>query len=224
LRAALRLAVKKGNPLPIPWFPMVNEDRFTRQNYKEEEDFLKFLEALDTDLKAFACCAYYGGMRRGELVKLELNDIDIPRRFLTVRFTKNGTSRNVPIYEGPMLQWLQWLIDHRHLGQVQAFVYSDGRPVTLRNFYGRWHAALAASGIGYFIPHDSRRSSNRRLAKEGVPQALRMKLHGWKTDDMDHRYGVVDTADVEIVRKLIDSRRHSETTAKTTARVFDSID
>jgi hypothetical protein len=47
-----------------------------------------------------------------------------------------------------------------------------------------------------------------------------MKLHGWKTDDMDHRYGVVDTADVEIVRNLIDSRRHYETTAT----VFDSID
>jgi hypothetical protein len=141
----------------------------------------------------------------------------LARRFFTVRFTKNGTSRNVPIYEVPMLQWS---IDHRHAGQVQAFVYSDGRPVTFGSFYGGWHAASATSGIDYFIPHDSRRSSIRKPAKEGVPQARRMKLHGWKTDDVDHRRGVVDTADVEIVRKLIDSRRHSETTANG----FDSID
>ena len=26
-------------------------------------------------------------------------------------------------------------------GQVKAFVYSDEQPVTLRNFYDRWHAA-----------------------------------------------------------------------------------
>jgi integrase len=216
LRAAMRLVVRQGTPLPIPWFPMVNEEGNARQGYKDEPDFLRFLEALDNDLKAFACCAYYGGMRRGELVKLNLADIDVKRRFLAVRFGKNGESRNVPIYDGPMLQWLQWLGKHQQPDQVQAFVYADGRPVTVRNFYDKWHAATTASGVGYFIPHDSRRSSNRRLSREGVPQALRMKIHGWRTDEMDRRYGVVDVADADAVRVLMNSRR--TTTAKTTAR------
>jgi integrase len=217
LRAAMRLAVKQGAPLPIPWFPMVDEKRNARQGYKEEPEFLKFLAALDDDLKPFACCAYYGGMRRGELVKLPLANIDIKRRFIVVQWGKNGETRNVPIYDGPMLHWLHWLWDNRRAGQVQAFVYSDGRPVTLRNFYDRWHAAAKESGVGYFIPHDSRRSSNRRLSREGVPQALRMKVHGWRTDEMDRRYGVVDVADADAVRILMDSRRKTETSAKTSA-------
>lgn len=217
LRAAMRLAVKEGGIVPIPWFPMVNEDGNARQGYKDEPDFLKFLAYLDDDLKPFACCAYYGGMRRGELVKLPLSNIDIRRRFIVVQWGKNGETRNVPIYDGPMLQWLQWLWSRRRAGQVQAFMYSDGRPVTLRNFYGRWHAATRESGVGYFIPHDSRRSSNRRLSREGVPQALRMKVHGWRTDEMDRRYGVVDVADADAVRILMDAKRKSKTTAKTTA-------
>jgi integrase len=217
-RAAIRLAVKQGTPLPIPWFPMTNEKGNARQGYKEEEDFLKFLDALIDDLKPFACSAYYGGMRRGELVKLQINNIDIDRRFLTVQWGKSKRdTRNVPIYDSPMLEWLQWLMDHKQPGQVKAFVFSDGRPVTVRNFYDHWHAATEASGIGYFIPHDSRRSSNRRLSREGVPQALRMKMHGWRTADMDHRYGVVDVADADAVRILMDARRKGETTAKTTA-------
>jgi hypothetical protein len=40
-----------------------------------------------------------------------------------------------------------------------------------------------------------------------------MKMHGWKTDDMDRRYGVVDVADADAVRMLMDSRRKTETTA-----------
>ncbi|MBV8551323.1 MAG: tyrosine-type recombinase/integrase [Acidobacteriaceae bacterium] len=214
LRAAMRLQAKQGRSLTIPWFPITNEDGNARQGYQEEPNFLRFLSALIDDLKPFACCAYYGGMRRGELVKLELRDIDVERRFIVVRFGKNGDSRSVPIYDGPMLQWLQWLWEHRQPSQVKAFVFSDGRPVTLRNFYAHWHAAAKTSGVGYFIPHDGRRSSNRRLSREGVPQALRMKVHGWKTPDMDRRYGVVDTADAEAVRILMDTRR---TTAKTTA-------
>ncbi|HEX6545594.1 MAG TPA: tyrosine-type recombinase/integrase, partial [Bryobacteraceae bacterium] len=117
------------------------------------------------------------------------------------------------------LQWLQWLMEHKQPGQVMAFVFSDGRPVTIRHFYDYWHAATKESGIGYFIPHDSRRSSNRRLSKEGVPQALRMKMHGWRTAEMDHRYGVVDVADADAVRILMDARRKGQTTAKTTAGV-----
>lgn len=217
LRAAMRLSAKEGNAIPIPWFPMTNEDGNARQGYRDEPDFLKFLAALDDDLKPFACCAYYGGMRRGELVKLPLANIEIQKRFIAVQWGKNGETRNVPIYGGPMLQWLQWLWKRRSAGQVQAFVYSDGRPVTLRNFYDKWHAAAKASGIGYFIPHDGRRSSNRRLSREGVPQALRKKIHGWRTDDMDHRYGVVDVADADAVRVLMDARRKKTTTAKTTA-------
>ena len=36
-----------------------------------------------------------------------------------------------------------------------------------------------------------------------------MKIHGWRTDEMDRRYGVVDTADADAVRILMDSRRQT---------------
>lgn len=204
LRAALHLQIKQGKAMMVPWFPMVDEKQFARQGFREEPEFLRFLDALCDDLKPFACCAFYGGMRRGELVALELADIDLRSRILTVRFTKNGEPRSVPIYSGPMEQWLRWLWNRRRPGQVKAFEFSDGRPITKRNFYTPWHAAAKKSGIGHFLPHDNRRSSNRRLAKEGVPRELRMAVHGWKTDDMDRRYQVSDKGAAEAVRAIME--------------------
>lgn len=229
LRAAMWKYIETNHdePIPVPYFPMTNEDRNARQEYRDEPDFLKFLACLLDDLKPFACCAYYGGMRRGELVKLDLTDIEIEKRFIVVKFGKNDETRAVPIYDGPMLEWMEWLWRMRVAGQTKAFVYHTtpgkirGHLVTRRNFYDFWHEAAKQSGVAganKFLPHDGRRSSNRKLSREGVPQALRMKIHGWRTPDMDHRYGITDTADVDAVRDMVNKRRAENiTTAKTTA-------
>jgi integrase len=155
-------------------------------------------------------CAYYAGMRRGEILNLKSSDIDLQRGFMEVRKTKNDDPRAVPIFEGPMMQWLQWSLEHAT--PARLFSRPDGRPLTKRNFYADWHAAAGRAGVAGFIPHDSRRSASRNMRNENIPQAVRMRVMGHKTDAMDRRYGIVDLADVELVRERMGFR----TTAKTT--------
>jgi integrase len=158
--------------------------------------------------------AYYGGLRRGELIALELADIDLARQVIELRETKNGEARIVPILDGPMLQWLQWSDQHKHHGQVKAFCWDDGRPFTVRNFYDQWHAAAARAGIPDYIPHDSRRSANRNLRDTGVPKELRKSMLGWKTDSMEERYGIADNLrHAEEIRAILAAKTTAETTA-----------
>jgi integrase len=148
-------------------------------------------------------------MRRGELLRLEPQDVDLKMGFLTIRKTKHGIlcPRVAPIFDGPMREWLTWAMQNRQLGQTKLFVWEDGTLITERNFYDDWHAAAARAGIAWYIPHDSRRSANRNLRNDGVSQTLRMKVIGHTTDHMDRRYGIVDLQDINTVKDIVGQKR-----------------
>src|SRR5438270_6776518 len=106
LRAAWRRALKEGEVSIVPYFPITKGNN-ARQGFTDEPQFLRLLAELPDPLKAFACCAYFAGMRRGELVGLKLADIDWDQGFLEVRKTQNGEPRAVPILDGPMRDELE---------------------------------------------------------------------------------------------------------------------
>lgn len=211
LRAALNRARKEGILEQVPYFPMIREDN-ARKVFVAEPDFLRFLGLLCFDLKPFAVTAYYGGLRRGELLRLEPQDIHLDEGWLEIRKAKNKEPRVVPVLNGPMRDWLEIALHQVRAGQKKLFVWSDGHALTERNFYKEWHRARIAAGIEDFIPHDSRRSANRNLRDQGVPRELRKGVMGWKSDAMEQRYGIAEPHSFAMQVKQI-----VETTAKTTA-------
>ena len=42
------------------------------------------------------------------------------------------------------------------------------------------------------------------MRRPGVPQVVRMKISGHKTDSMERRYSIVDAEDLSIDRELMD--------------------
>lgn len=60
-------------------------------------------------LKRFLTLAYSVGPRRGEMLKLEWPDVDMKRKEYTLRHTKNGETRTVPmtpiVYEVFLQLW-----------------------------------------------------------------------------------------------------------------------
>jgi hypothetical protein len=44
------------------------------------------------------------------------------------------------------------------------------------------------------------------MRRDGVPQVVRMKISGHKTDSMERRYNIVDVDDIRIAKTLMQSR------------------
>ena len=61
----------------------------------------------------------------------------------------------------------------------------------------------------------AQKSTNLRTVA-GIPQAVRMKISGYKTDSMERRYNIVDTEDLSIAKEFMERRMKA---AKNVAKV-----
>jgi hypothetical protein len=63
--------------------------------------------------------------------------------------------------------------------------------------------------------HDLRRTAVRNMRRAEVPQVMRMRITGHRTDAMERRYNIVDIDDIQSAKELMQRRRLEE---KRTAR------
>ena len=52
--------------------------------------------------------------------------------------------------------------------------------------------------------HDLRRAAVRNMRRAGVPQVVRMRITGHRTDSTERRYNIVDIEDIKTARQLIE--------------------
>ncbi len=64
--------------------------------------------------------------------------------------------------------------------------------------------------------HDLRRTAVRNMRRAGVPQVVRMRITGHRTDSMERRYNIVDIEDLKTARQLMERA--------TTESASDSVD
>lgn len=147
-----------------------------RMRYLAKEEITRLLDCCAEHVRPIVVMALNTGMRKGEILKLKWQDIDLKNRIIIVRNSKNHESRTLPINE--MLYG-----ELRFLGQRlpvrYVFSHPNGKPYY--DIKDGFSAALKRAGIADFRFHDLRHTYGVYLAMNGTPLLVIQRLMGHKT-------------------------------------------
>ncbi len=133
---------------------------------------------------------YYCGLRKGELLALEWDDIDLEKNILTVRSSKNKTGRIIPIH--PEVKGLldSYLAQRLPLSNRALLIGEMGNRLCKATFTNMLNTYLKISGLkekGYSA-HSLRHSFATRLIDKNVNLFLVQRLMGHKSLDATKVY------------------------------------
>jgi integrase len=210
LRRAMKILREDGKLAVVPKIRLHKEPP-ARSDFLEPQKFGELLAALPSYLRPLIALLYYTGVRKGEALAIEWDQVDLDRREirLTDEQTKTGEPRVLPL--NSYLVALLKDIEPKH-GQV-----FDGT-----NLRTEWEKACAATGLGRRVKvekedkypwfqydglrlHDLRRSAVRNLRVLGkVPETVAMKISGHKTRHVFDRYNIVTTDDLHAAAQAVE--------------------
>lgn len=189
--ARRELMIQIENPVSMIRRPPSPASRTRRFEKNEEKRLMRALEDHAAEgekkyregtrnpwIKPIVLFALETAMRRGELLALKWDDVDLEKRTAFLQITKNGESRTVPL-------------SSRAAAVLEALPRSiDGRvfPVTADALKKTWERACERAGIEDFHFHDLRHEATSRLA-EKLPNLIELaSVTGHKDLKMLKRY------------------------------------
>jgi len=193
-------------------------------------DVVLSLDGFDTllanspsHLKGVIACAYYTGMRKGEILGLTWDKVDLENRFIRLEAadTKDDEPRLIPIcdelYE--ILKRQPKALHHNHV-----FTYR-GNPIAT-NFKRSFASACEKAGIphgrkvkGGITFHDLRHTFNTNMRKAGVAESVIMEITGHSTREMFDRYNTIDEDDAKVAVEMFSSYLNRNDSANVTLNV-----
>jgi integrase len=210
LRTAFHNARKRTPPkvTTVPYFPM-REETNIRQGFLTDEQYDLLMTELPDELKPLFVTGYNSGLRRGEVTAIQWPQVDFEAGLIVLEMgtTKNDDARSVPILDGDMLDLLAAAKKERDEKWPHSPWVFNRVGQRIADFRAAWDAACKRAGVPDLKFHDLRRTAVRNMRRAGVPQVIRMKIAGHKTDSMERRYNIVDGDDLRSARELMQSRR-----------------
>jgi integrase len=171
------------NPIDSVSMPKVDNQQ---TEFLTDEELTRLLDTLEKwpfkDTVAFIKFALFTGMRRGELFKLQWDDVDFERGIITLRDPKSGKTENIPV----SMKALNVL---KSLEVTSPFVFpgKDGKQRV--DFNGPWPRIRKAAGLPEgFRFHGLRHHFASTLVSAGVDLFVVQKLLTHKDAKTTARY------------------------------------
>ena len=164
-------------------------------HYIPDQEFREIHQHLPESLKPVILVAYLTGMRRGEILELKWDRVNLSEGYvdLTPEDTKTDEPRR--IYFGPINELKDVFINadlKKTAGQELVFTKDDGSPVPKWYIRDLLIDACKSAKVRPYRLHDMRHTFNTNMRKAGVDQVVIMKLTGHKTNEMFLRYSHID--------------------------------
>jgi integrase len=143
------------------------------------------------------------GARRGELINLRWDQVDLKAGKAIVTETKNGEARTLPLV-GKALEALRSMKLQRSAKSEYVFPNPSGFPGPFEQFDHRWYAALTDAGIEGFRFHDLRHCCASYLAANGASLLEIADVLGHKTLAMVRRYShLTQSHKATVIEKMV---------------------
>jgi integrase len=188
--ACLRHVFNKAIEWEFATINPVKKVRLFRENnqrtrFLSREECDRLIECCADHLKPLVTVALNTGMRRGELLALTWEDIDIPNGLIQVRTSKSGEGRQIPMNEAAK-KTLNGLKEKVRKASGHVFFTHLGKP--LRDPRVGFEQALKRAGIAGATFHTLRHTFASNLVMGGVDLKTVQELLGHKTFSMTLRY------------------------------------
>lgn len=170
-----------------------------RDRIASAEEWARLQVMAAPHLLRFLTVAYAVGPRKGELLKLEWPDVDMRRKEFTLRKTKNGETRIVPMTPDVQEAFSELWKDRR-LDTSRVFLYK-GKP--WKNPRTAFAAACRRAGIMGLRLHDLRHTASTNLRRAGVDTMTAMKIIGHKSEQMHRRYNTIQPEDLQKAAEML---------------------
>jgi len=168
-----------------------------RQVYLSREDVCTIIEKCPQWSRPIIRTAYYTGMRRGEILELTRNRVNLSRRIITLSpaDTKENHWKRIPIHED-LVPILHEAMKVSCLGKEIVFLLQDGkgiRPLGLETFKNIWPRACKALELEPPLPrfHDLRHTWRTNARRSGLSDSIAESIlgHWFKQKTVNERYG-----------------------------------
>jgi integrase len=163
----------------------------------------RLLQASDASLRPIVLTALHTGLRKGELLTLTWDAVDMTHGFIRLKQSKSGSARALPFNET-----LWTLFSTQRTRQDVPWVFHNktgNRWEDIRHFFD---VACEAAGLSDFHFHDLRHTYASWLMMRGVPLATVSNLLGHTSPTMTLRYAHRSPKHLTSAVRVLDS--HSD--------------
>ncbi len=191
--------------------PLLKGHANARNRVLTKAEYEALLAQSPKHLKDLLVTGYWTGMRKGEIINLLWDRIDLKGNFIHLEAsdTKEGKAKSVPI--GEELYKVLSKLPRPILGG-HVFLYNS-KPIRNR-FETALKRACGKAGIvwgrevkGGFVFHDLRHTFVTNMRKAGVDRDVRAAIVGHAIKDMQGRYDEVDDQDKLAAIRQLESYR-----------------
>jgi integrase len=166
------------------------------------------MDHLPQHTKAILATGFYTGMRRGEILGLTWDKVDLKNHViqLEAKDTKDKEPRTIHICDelAAVLGAIPRAIHDNHVFLYKGKSIKNDIRASLKTACTKAKIPYGRFTKDGFIFHDLRHTFNTYMRKSGVPESVIMKITGHSTREMFDRYNTVDAEDA---RQAIEQMR-----------------